>query len=188
MELGMKASANLVENHAGSNGWPLTPPSFLRPTNLYLITLHDVTSLRDDLARGNVPLDLEAKLNKLAGDDLGHRFIEQNCRTMLALFQAAQAGSFLEASPAQCERLLGVLAYVRKDDDAIPDYQTDGFLDDQQEVRALANELGPLLQAFKAWRLRHQVPGMWLTHTPRVGRTARPRPNLCPELGLQALS
>jgi len=24
-----------------------------------------------------------------------------------------------------------------------------------------ALELGPLLHAFKIWRLRHQVPGMW---------------------------
>ena len=51
-----------------------------------------------------------------------------------------------------------MLAYVRKDDDAIPDYLPSGFMDDQQEVRAAAMELGPLLQAFKAWRLCHLVP------------------------------
>jgi hypothetical protein len=28
-------------------------------------------------------------------------------------------------------------------------------------VRAAAMELAPLLNAFKVWRLRHQVPAMW---------------------------
>ena len=53
------------------------------------------------------------------------------------------------------------VAYVRKDDDAIPDYRPKGFADDPQEVRVVTTQLSPLLQAFKAWRLRHQVPGMW---------------------------
>jgi hypothetical protein len=57
--------------------------------------------------------------------------------------------------------LLRVLAYVRKDDDAIPDNRPDGFVDDQQEIRAMLNEMGGLLQSFKMWRLRHQVPEMW---------------------------
>jgi hypothetical protein len=51
---------------------------------------------------------------------------------------------------------------VRKDDDAIADYKPGGFVDDQQEVRAATQQLGPLLTSFKAWRLRHQVPRMWL--------------------------
>jgi hypothetical protein len=77
------------------------------------------------------------------------------------LLLAALESAFSEATSANRERLLRVLAYVRKDDDAIPDYRTDGFTDDQQEVRAATTELGPLLHAFKVWRLRHQVPGMW---------------------------
>ena len=119
-------------------------------------------NLRDELIRGNVPADLEAKLIKLARDNLAHRSIEQNCRTIIALLQAAQQGAFKEASPEACERLLQVLAYVRKDDDAIPDYRPDGFTDDLEQIRAVGTQLGPLLRSFKAWRLRHQVPGMWV--------------------------
>jgi len=128
---------------------------------LHLITAHDIEALRNELARGHVPADLEAKLRQLAQGELIHRFIAQHCRTLIALVEAVQDGSFKEASRAECERLLRVLAYVRKDDDAIPDYRTDGFVDDQQEVRSVTAELGPLLQRFKAWRLRHQVPAMW---------------------------
>ena len=189
MVLGMKASArNVVEDRAVGSVWPRTRPPALRPTYLHLVTVHDLESLRDELTRGSVPRDLEAKLTKLAKGNLGHRFIEQNCRTMLALLPAAQEGAFNEASQAECERLLRVLAYVRKDDDAIPDYRPDGFLDDQQEMRTVTTELSPLLQTFKAWRLRHQVPGMWLAHTPRGNRPAQPRPNLGTELGLIPIS
>jgi len=57
---------------------------------------------------------------------------------------------------------------VRKTDDSIPDYREDGFIDDHQEVRAVTVEFAPLLQAFKAWRLRSQVPGMWRVGNERV--------------------
>ena len=129
---------------------------------LNLVTAHDLNNLRHALTGGEPPPDLEAKLMKLANGDLTHRFIEQNCRVFIALILAAQDGSFRDATAAEIERLMRVLAYVRKDDDEIPDYGEGGFKDDQQEVRAAAVELAPLLQAFKAWRLRHQVPGMWL--------------------------
>ena len=109
----------------------------------------------------HVPPDLEAKLIRLAKGDLISRAIEKNCRTIIALIQASQEGSFREANREERERLLRVLAYVRKDDDAICDYRPDGFVDDQQELRAVTTELQRLLQEFKAWRLCHQVPGMW---------------------------
>jgi hypothetical protein len=141
----------------------------LRPSHLHLVTAHDLKDLGEALAKQQLPPDLKAKLATLAVDELGHRFIEQNCRTIIALLQAVEEGSFKMANLRDCERLLRVLAYVRKDDDAIPDYRPDGFVDDQQEVRAATTELDPLLQAFKAWRLRHQVPGMWL-HTPQSVR------------------
>jgi hypothetical protein len=128
---------------------------------LYLVTAHDVQGMRNALARGRLPPDFETKLAKLRDGSLIHRYVEQNSRLFFALLLAALETSFTEATPADRERLLRVLAYVRKDDDAIPDYQAGGFIDDQQEVRAAAVELRPLLQAFKAWRLRHQVPGMW---------------------------
>jgi hypothetical protein len=128
---------------------------------LYLITVHDVEKLRSALAQGRLPADLEAKLAKLAGGSLSDRYVEQNSRLIFALLLAALEGSFIEATRSDRERLLRVLAYVRKDDDAIPDYLPSGFMDDQQEVRAATTELGPLLHAFKVWRLRHQVPAMW---------------------------
>jgi hypothetical protein len=133
-----------------------------RPGLLYLVTAHDVQGLRSALAQGRLPADLETKLARLAGGSLSERYVEQNCRLIVALLLAAQQNSFTQATPADRERLLRVLAYVRKDDDAIPDYRPDGFADDQQEMRAAAMELKPLLLDFKVWRLRHQVPGMWL--------------------------
>ena len=133
-----------------------------RPGLLYLVTAHDVQGLRSALAQGRLPADLETKLARLAGGSLSERYVEQNCRLIVALLLAAQQNSFTQATPADRERLLRVLAYVHKDDDAIPDYKPGGFFDDQQEVRAAATELNPMLQSFKVWRLRHQVPGMWL--------------------------
>jgi hypothetical protein len=133
-----------------------------RPGLLYLVTAHDVQGLRSALAQGRLPADLETKLARLAGGSLSERYVEQNCRLIVALLLAAQENSFTLATPADRERLLRVLAYVRKDDDAIPDYKPGGFFDDQQEVRSAATELNPLLLDFKVWRLRHQVPGMWL--------------------------
>jgi hypothetical protein len=128
---------------------------------LHLVTPHDVQEVRSALAKGRLPLDFEAKLARLHEGDLIHRYVEQNSRLFLVLLLAALESSFTESTLAQRERLLRVLAYVRKDDDAIPDYRSGGFLDDQQEVRAAAMELAPLLHAFKVWRLRHQVPAMW---------------------------
>lgn len=153
--------------------WPMCRQPASRPGHMQLVSTHEMEDLRDELARGNVPPDLEAKLRKLALSELGHRFIEQNCRTMIALLQAASDGSFKEADEQEFERLLRVLAYVRKDDDAIPDYRPDGFADDQQEVRAATTDLSRLLQTFKAWRLRHQVPAMW---APRFAAHPVPEP------------
>lgn len=138
-------------------------PTAARMSFLYLVTDQDLQQMRNAVARGTMPPDFEAKLRKLAAGSLLHRSVEQNCRLFVALLMATHAGDFLEADDSECERLLRVLAYVRKDDDATPDYKPEGFADDQREVRAVAMELSALLQAFKAWRLRHQVPGMWAT-------------------------
>src|SRR2546426_127203 len=112
-----------------------------RPTRLQWITPHEVESLRDALSRGCLPPDFLGKLSKLSKDDLSDHFIEQNCRLFAALLVAAEDGSFREGSRAEHERLLSVLAHVRKDDDAIPDYQPDGFTDDRREMRAATVEL-----------------------------------------------
>ena len=131
------------------------------PGHSHWVTPYDLEDLRAAFSRGGVPLDLEAKLMNLAKGDLTSRYIEKHCGTIIALLQATHEGSFREASPEELERLLLVLAYVRKDDDAIADYQANGFADDQQEVRRTASALDPILKEFKAWRLRNQVPGMW---------------------------
>ena len=137
------------------------PTPLVRSGLLRLVTAHDVQELLSALAKDRLPPDFEAKLSRLSDGSLMHRYVAQTSRLFFALLLAALEGSFNEATPADRERLLRVLAYVRKDDDAIPDYRLDGFIDDQKEARTAAMELGPLLHAFKAWRLRHQVPGMW---------------------------
>ena len=128
------------------------------------ITPHELEALRDALARGSLPPDFLGKLKRLTDGDLSHHFIEQNCRLFATLLAAAEHSSFREGSPEERERLLRVLAYVRKDDDAIPDYKPEGFADDQREIRSAAVELHALIHSFKAWRLRHQVPVMWPDH------------------------
>jgi len=153
--------ANEVENKVVSNLRPAPMKPTIKPSHLHLVTAHDLRDLSDALARGHVPSDLESKLIKLAKGDLVSRSIEKNCQTIIALLQVSQEGSFRKGGQEERERLLRVLAYVRKDDDAISDYQQNGFIDDHQEVRAVTSELGALLQEFKAWRLCHQVPGMW---------------------------
>lgn len=128
---------------------------------LHLVTHEELKALREALGRGHVPADFEAKLNRLAQGDLLHRAVARHCRSFIALLQAVHDGSYTEASPAICERLLRVLAYVRKDDDSIPDYQPGGFVDDQQEAHKAETEYRSLLEQFKAWRLRNQVPALW---------------------------
>jgi hypothetical protein len=131
------------------------------PALLQWITPHELEALRDALARGGLPPDFLRKLKRMTDGDLSHHFIEQNCRLFAALLLAKEEGSFREGSPAECDRLLRVLAYVRKDDDAIPDYKPEGLTDDQRELRAASVALDGLIRGFKAWRLRHQVPIMW---------------------------
>jgi len=132
-----------------------------RSSFLHLVTDAEVKALEEDLARGHVPADFEAKLCRLEQGDLLNRSVARHCRCFIALLQAVNAGSFTAAEPEICRRLLRVLAYVRKDDDSIPDYKPGGFVDDQEEVRKADMEFHSLLQSFKAWRLRHQVPALW---------------------------
>lgn len=152
-----------MENYAIGQVRPGAQIAITRPGFLHLVTTHDVQGVRSALAQGRLPADFEAKLARLGGGSLAERYVEQNSRLFFALLLAAQESTFTAANSADRERLLRVLAYVRKDDDGIPDYRPDGFSDDQQEVRAAAADLGPLLHAFKVWRLRHQVPEMWLS-------------------------
>jgi hypothetical protein len=150
-----------VQHYANDLALPRAEQLTSRPSALCLVSLHELKALSAALACGALPPDFEAKLTRLAEGDLIHRFLAQNGRLFAALLLAAQDGSFKGASRADCERLLRVLAYVRKEDDAIPDYQIGGFTDDQQEMRMAVSQLQPLLSSFKAWRLRNQVPAMW---------------------------
>ena len=152
---------NLQDEQADGQIWFGPHKAGERHGLLHLVTVAELEALRRALVNSELPPDLEAKLVKLAGGSLAERFIEQNCRLFATLVLAAEAGSFPGAGVAAREKLLRVLAYVRKDDDAIPDYRPGGYADDQQEVRAATLELGSLLRAFKAWRLRHQVPALW---------------------------
>ena len=144
---------------AGHTQFGSAPPP--RSGLLHLVTPHDLQDLRTALAHGRLPQDFEAKLARLHEGDLIHRNVEQNSRLFYALLLAALECSFTGTNAADRDRLMCVLAYVRKDDDAIPDYRPGGFVDDHQAVRAAATELAPVLHAFKVWRLRHQVPAMW---------------------------
>jgi hypothetical protein len=133
----------------------------MRPALWDWITVHDLEPLRESLVSGSLPSDFVGKLQFLAGGDLSHRFIEHNCRLVAELLLSVEQGTFQDIKPPERERLLRVIAYVRKEDDAIPDRFAGGFADDQREVLAATLELGNLLRAFKAWRLRCQVPLMW---------------------------
>jgi len=134
----------------------------LQPSALCLVSMNELKELSAALDGGALPRDFEAKLARLAGGDLVHRFLAQNGRLFSALLVAVRDGSFRGASRDDCGLILRVLAYVRKEDDAIPDYRVGGFADDQQEMRMAMTQLQSLLASFKAWRLRNQVPAMWL--------------------------
>ena len=157
------AQTGYLEEQAAVRGWGDGRKPMARSSELYLVTPQELAELRSSLVCGHVPLDFERKLNGLAGGDLTSGMVEQNCRLFIALLQAAQSGRFEPARPDDCDRLLRVLAYARKDDDAIADYKPNGFADDLREVRAATTDLSHLLQTFKQWRLCHQVPAMWNT-------------------------
>jgi|SRR5580765_6934118 hypothetical protein len=158
----MKSHSTTAHEHSVRENARLgTLPIVATPGFLNLVTPQELQELREALLDGRPPRDLELKLNRLAAGGLLHRFVEQNSRLIISLLVAAYGGEFREANRASLERLLRVLAYVRKEDDATPDCRPDGFVDDQQEIRAMLNEMGDLLQSFKRWRLRHQVPEMW---------------------------
>jgi hypothetical protein len=89
------------------------------------------------------------------------RVLNNTAASFFPCCAADHGQSFRDLSSVQRERLLRVLAYVRKDDDRIPDYQAGGFLDDQGEVNATRFGLAPVLKSFKDWRLRHEVPVLW---------------------------
>jgi len=158
----MKSHSTLANQYPKrSDGCIAGTPFVATPGFLNLVTPQELAQLRDALMDGRPPRDFDLKLTRLAAGGLLHRFVEQNSRLIFALLVAAYNRSFRQANPAELERLLRVLAYIRKEDDANPDHRPDGYVDDQQEIRAMLSEMGQLLQSFKTWRLRHQVPELW---------------------------
>ena len=151
------SSTRIHRSVTGQGRHAATPPT----SALWLVNPGEVAELRAALSHGQVPFDLRDKLSNLQGAGLIHHFIEQNSRLLLALLLAVEDGSFRAVTPEERERLLRVLTYVRKDDDLVPDYQTGGYADDYREVRAALREFAPVVEAFKLWRLRHQVPALW---------------------------
>jgi hypothetical protein len=159
----MKTSATNVLGKDYRGGLkPHSSAHVYRPGFLHLITPQELAELQQALQRGEAPLDFQEKLSRLSKGDLVHRYVAKHCSDFIGLLLAAQDGLFRGAKHSDLERLVRVLAYVRKDDDAIPDYRQDGLIDDRQEIHAAVTELGPLLQTFKAWHLRHQVPALWV--------------------------
>lgn len=126
-----------------------------------MVTQAELLALKRALLEGQTPADLELKLSCLEARSVMHQFIAQNCRLLLLLLKSVYAGAFSEVAPQQCDELLRVVAYVRKDDDAIADYTTGGFADDLLELRTVLSERHELVTRFKAWRLCHQVPALW---------------------------
>jgi hypothetical protein len=128
---------------------------------LQLLGPDEVKAILGAVQRGELPADLQSKLGRLRLGDLQETAIEQHCRIFFEMLLAFQSGSFHGLDPAQAAAIAKVIAYVRKEDDVIPDYLPRGYTDDHQEVRNTAMELATVLQTFKAWRLRHQVPSLW---------------------------
>ncbi len=128
---------------------------------LQLVTVVEIEQLQNALFKGALPADFETKLTRLSQETLLHQSVEQNCRCFVALLLAIQEGSFADPHAMTQDRLLRVLAYVRKEQDQVPDFKPGGFMDDWREVRAAMSDLANVIQRFKVWKLRHQVPGMW---------------------------
>jgi hypothetical protein len=120
-----------------------------RPALLQWTTPQELEPLRAAPAQGSLPPDFLGKLKRITDGDLTHHFIEQNWRLFGAPLVAAEDSSFREGRPAKCERLLLVLAYVRKEDDAIPDYKPEGFTDDEREMRSATVALDGLIQGLQ---------------------------------------
>lgn len=130
-------------------------------SHLVLVNQFELEQMRFAIARGALPVDFEHKLRRIAAESLTGRFIEQQCRWFAALLIAVQSGQFRGVDNDRFQQLMRVLAYVRKEDDAIPDYQVQGLVDDRHEVRLVVVEMQLLIAGFKDWWLRSRVPVAW---------------------------
>jgi len=143
----------------GLLGWSRTPR--VTPGALDLVTAREMETLCRDLAQGRIPLDLQAKVSVLRVDDPMEFFLKRQSELLLAFLMAPEASQYCRIRPDDCRRLLRMLAYVRKDDDAIPDTCPGGFVDDHDLMRMTCRELDQVLDAFKAWHLSRRVALLW---------------------------
>ena len=152
----MKQTSLRFERSQDHSSLPVPGPGLL-----HLISSEELVDMRRAIASSVLPVEFAAKLDRLSRQGLLHQFIAESCHDFIRLLIASQFGGFGSVTPAIRERLLRVLAYVRKENDAIPDFKPRGLEDDLREVRAATSELGGLLRRFKEWHLQHAVPAMW---------------------------
>lgn len=130
-----------------------------------MVTQAEMETLCDSLHQDHVPADLQAKLDRLRTNDPKELYLKQQSLLLASLLMSPAAQGFCTLRPGVCERLLRMLAYVRKDDDAIPDTWPGGMADDHDLMRLICTELRDALETFKAWHLSRRVPLMWNTQT-----------------------
>jgi len=140
--------------------------SLFWPEALGLVNTAEISALRQSLGAGRVPPDLLQKIERLRVEDYREHDLQRQSRLVLSLLLAAEEGQFTRVSRWDRERLIRLMAYVRKDEDAIPDARPHGYDDDHGLMRATCAQMEPLLRAFKAWRLVRQVPELWLSQSP----------------------
>jgi len=138
---------------------------------LDMVTKAEMENLCDSLHQGHVPSDLQAKLERLRTDDPKEFYLKQQSLLLMSLLMSPAAQSYCTLRPNVCERLLRMVAYVRKDDDAIPDTWADGMADDHDLMRMTCTELRAALDTFKAWHLSRRVPLMWNVPATSAKRT-----------------
>jgi hypothetical protein len=133
------------------------------------------------LHQDQVPADLRAKLERLRTDNPKEYYLKQQSLLLASLLMSPAAREFCLLRPNVCERLLRMLAHVRKDDDAIPDTWPGGMADDHDLMRLICTELREALDRFKAWHLSRRVPLLWsareasVAQWPGGGGASQPR-------------
>lgn len=148
---------------ASTNHKGLSSHTGLDHTALGMLSSDEVRELRAAVANRTVPADFTNKLQTLAEGDMVMRYIAHHSVLLLEMLHAGCQGEFPWLSPSDFEQILRVLAYVRKEDDAIPDFLPSGYVDDQREIRLALTQLAPLLEAYKSWRLCKEVPARWIS-------------------------
>jgi hypothetical protein len=126
-----------------------------------MVTEAEINALCDSLREDRVPADLQAKLDRLRTDDPKESYLKRQSLLLASLLMSPSARGFCRLRPHDCERLLRMLAYVRMDDDAIPDTWSGGMADDHDLMRLTCADLREALETFKAWHLSRRVPLLW---------------------------